>query len=320
MIDTRTVDHLQEAIARIKDARPVAEQLLQDIGNPNFHRQFIIESFMIEKFQRDYKEWEYQSKQEFLDNEVLMYNHKIGQMTKLNYEVGKLDEAYETKKQQLELPNIVVSTWTIKEYDETLLQNISNTTTEVKLKEIFSLDGQKLPALTQEIFTQIMTIEFRLRIERMIKYDILLKVKRELTAINRKWSKRNNDLNGFINGRLQSIIKEVGDIRRLADENEYNVEDEEEMEPEEQELEEENLEHEMNHGENDLDHGLEQGQNELESELDQDDLEQNELGQELDQNILEQFESQVESQVESESEQPSEPIPEPQNDTEMQID
>lgn len=300
MIDTTSIDRLQEGLRRVQNTRPVAAQLLDDISNKKLQKDFIVESFMIEKFQSDYKEWEANSKQEFINNEISQYNHKLGQITRLNYEVEQLTQSYESKQEDVKLPLVKLSILTIKEYDESLLNRIEAehkhkqlpTPEEIRLDEVFSLDGKELPSLDLDIFTKLMTIEFRLRIERMIKYEILLRIKKELTAINRKWSSRNASLEGFINGKLKAVMQEVDDIRQLADENEYDVDDEEDIEPEEQELEE-----------NEPNDEQEEEEQDYEDENEQQDADEKEKEQEQEQDQDQDQDQEQEQEEEQEQEQ-----------------
>lgn len=230
MIDDNTYDNFYHLIDRVKQTKEGADKLLDDLESQPLKKQFIVDSFLVTKFHRDFKHWQDASKGDFRDGEISAYNKKLGQITRLDAEIQALQEDFELKRSQVILPTISVSRLSIKQYDETLLKDIDEDQTEIKIDEIFSLDGGNKPKIDTEIFKQIIDTEYRLRIERMIQYDILKKMKREILTMNQKWTLRNNQLNSFFSNQLTKVLKQVDEVRQAEFEEEEEEEEEEEIE------------------------------------------------------------------------------------------
>ncbi|KRZ98909.1 uncharacterized protein AC631_05327 [Debaryomyces fabryi] len=211
-------------------------------------REFLLDSFRVNRFHKDYKEWENKSKDTFIENEIKGYNNKLGQMSRLNFETEKLDKEYEGLRDTVKLPECRLSIQTIKLYNDGLLLKYIEKNSDgeypqtVDISELFSLDSNsKLPQPDFTVFNRLLNIEYKLRIQRKVKYEILLSVKQQLTAKNKKWSSRDSDLNYFMTRKLVDIMNEVEKVRKseyedLKDYDYYNNEEEEE-EMREQEFE-----------------------------------------------------------------------------------
>lgn len=219
-------------------------ELLTDKVNDikKLQREFLLDSFRVNRFHKDYKDWENKTKDAFIENEIKGYNNKLGQMSRLNFETEKLDKEYEGLRDTVKLPECRLSIQTIKLYnDGTLLKYIEKDAEgeyplTVDISELFSLDSDsKLPQPDFAVFNRLINIEYRLRIQRKVKYEIILSVKQQLTAKNKKWSSRDSELNYFMTRKLVDIMNEVEKVRKseyedLKDYDYYNNEEEEEEE------------------------------------------------------------------------------------------
>lgn len=226
------------------------DQLLTEKLNDikRLQREFLLDSFRVNRFHKGYKEWENKSKDIFIENEIKGYNNKLGQMSRLNFETEKLDKEYEALRDTVKLPTCQLSIQTVKLYNGgSLLQYIEKNAEgeyplTVDISELFSLDSNSsLPPPDFNVFNRLLNIEYKLRIQRKVKYEILLSVKQQLTAKNKKWSSRDSELNYFMTRKLVDIMNEVEKVRKseyedLKDYDYYNNEEEEE-EMREQEFE-----------------------------------------------------------------------------------
>lgn len=227
------------------------ENLLQEKVNESkkLQKEFILDSFHVNRLHKSYKDWENKENDAFMGGEIKGYNYKLGKMSRLNFETEKLDKEYEGLREKVKLPACLLSIRTIKKYnDGALLRYILKNAdgefpSSIDISELFSLDPQsELPPPDFKVFNRLLNIEFRLRIQRKVKYEILLSVKQQLTAKNKKWSSRDSDLNYFMTTKLADIMSEVEKVRKseyedLKDYDYYNDEDdEEEQEEQEEEL------------------------------------------------------------------------------------
>lgn len=251
-------------------------------------RQFLLDSFATNKLNKDYKHWEAQERDSFVNNDVLAYNKRVAQMARLNDEVNTLNSEYDILRASISLPDLSFSMQTIQTYENgRLLQNVPKSQDgklplKVRLNELFSLDKLlETPPPTFSEFKDLVNLEYRLRMQRQIKYEVLLVVKQQLTAKNNKWAARDSSLNQFITRDLPSMFDEVAKIKQseYEDLRHYNDEDEDE------ESDQENAyvdEHEESGPENDDGRELDNGpENEdAGSKSDVNGLETEELGQE----------------------------------------
>lgn len=221
---------MEDTITRVEQTYDSIKNLLENLGTEErskFHRQSIIDSFLISQFRVECSKVYNDHKQNIINNEIANYNKKLGQMYKLNYDIEKITQEFESKQKQIKLPDLRVSLTTIKDFDVTLYEKIIKdgyTEQQVNIKDIFRLDGDDL--LDYDKFKAIVNIEYKKRMERIIKYEILLKIKRDVNSINNQWGVRNQDLDKFINKDVKAIMKRIEEIRNI----EFEVDDEEEDE------------------------------------------------------------------------------------------
>lgn len=229
-------------------------------------KQFVLDSFKVNRFHKKFKNWENSSTDEFVQNEITAYNSKLGELSRINYETEHLLREYKKFCEQIDLPSFQFARETLEQYENgRLLPETASESSAIALSDIFSLnvDGI-LPKPDIDTFRALLNIEFRLRIQRKIKYEILLIIKQQLTAKNKKWAARDSTLNEFMR-KLENVTEEVDRIRKSEKEDlkEYDEDDDEEEDDEDEEMEQE--EQEEQHGDYE-EAGDEQGVGEEEEE------------------------------------------------------
>lgn len=222
--------------------------------------QFLLDSFRVNKFHKDYKSWEGKAIDSFVDEEVLLFNKQLGKMARINEEIEILETEYDKVRRQIKIPSFKFSIQTIQAYNGGELLRFVDKIEEGKYPStvdstsIFSLGGgSNLLPLDFGTFNKLLNIEYRLRMQRQIKYEVLVVAKQQLTAKNQKWASRDSALNQFITKDLQRMFEEVSKIREneqddLRDyeilESENESQPEQEIEPDDDVVEdlEENVE------------------------------------------------------------------------------
>lgn len=210
---------LRERVDGVLGSFASAELALLQLGTSNgdLRKQFVMDSFHVNRFHKSYRAWDNIRREEFIDKEIASYNQKLGVVTRLNYETEKLVREYGKASDTIKLPEFSFSIHTIKQYDEgRLLQElgIDESVLLVDINQLFSLElGGALPNPDLKVIQDLLNIEFRLRIERKIKYELLLLVKQLLTSKNKKWAVRDQSLNEFMR-KLAGVTEEVESIRK----------------------------------------------------------------------------------------------------------
>lgn len=243
----QSVDRLLEIGEGIVHQQPVD-------GIDAARTQFLLDSFRVNKFHKDYKLWEGKEIDSFVDEEVLLFNKQLGKMARINEEIEILETEYDKVRRQIKIPSFRFSIQTIQAYNEGELLRFVDKNDENKYPStvdstsIFSLgSGSNLLPLDFGTFNKLLNIEYRLRMQRQIKYEVLVVAKQQLTAKNQKWATRDSALNQFITKDLQHMFDEVSKIREneqddLRDyeilESENESQPEQEIEPEEDVVEE----------------------------------------------------------------------------------
>lgn len=183
-------------------------------------KQALLESFAVKKFHRDYKEWENSARSHFVNSEVRAYNQKYAQISRLHTDSSDLEGTLQDLRTAILLPAFKFSIQTLQEYENgELLQHIEKDSNgeyprTVNTDQIFSLESNStLPHPTYQQFNRLVNIEYRLRMQLQIKYEVLLRVKASLAAKNSQWATRDSSLNKFITTDLPKVIEEVARIK-----------------------------------------------------------------------------------------------------------
>ena len=250
--DKETVDKFFDLGKKIIKIGGTSEETRNEIEG--IQKGFILGSFKINSFHKAYKDWENNEKDLFRNQEVREYNKKQGQMARLNVEIEKLQEEYDQLKNKVKIPSCQLSIETLKLYDNGLfLKYVQNADggypRTVNITQLFSIEtDSELPRADFKVLQEMLNIENGLCLQRRIKYEVLLGVKQQLTARNRKWSIRDNDLHTFMSEKLRQVFSDVDKVRQSEYEyfkdyiENYNEEEEEGVEEytenEDQEVEE----------------------------------------------------------------------------------
>lgn len=262
----------------VKDEQVLADKLT---SIKKLQREFLLDSFRVNRFHKEYKAWENKDRDIFIGNEIKGYNNKLGQMSRLNFETEKLDKEYESLRETVKIPVCRLSIQTVKLYDEgKLLQYVVKNANDeypssVDIKELFSLDtNSNLPPPDFKVFNGLLNIEYKLRIQRKVKYEILLSVKQQLTAKNKKWSSRDSELNYFMTRKLINVMNEVEKVRKseYEDLKDFDYENNEDEEDEEEAMREQDFEDEESINENDRNGEDDEEDDVSANENDQDDI------------------------------------------------
>lgn len=288
-----TIDFLQRELEKSIESFGSAYELLQcndqlmnnatDLNLQGIKKKFILDSFKVSKIHKDYREWEHEQKERFIGNDIKEYNRMTGKMFRVNDSLEKSTEKFEKLSSSVRLPEFELSIKTLQLYgDESLLESCKDKNGEyprsVKLNQLFSLEkASSLPFPDYKIINQLINLEYRLRIERRLKYEVLKLIKNQILVENSRWTTRNNYLEGFFNKRLPEAIEEVEKIKNESmkehelssassedereedlDENLHEEDEEEEEEDDEIEIEQTKEEH-RDEDESDFDHGINNG-------------------------------------------------------------
>lgn len=197
-------------------------------------KAYILDSYLASNSVKNYKEWT----QENVPSNV-PYNKTTGEMSRLNNDINVLTSEYDNLKKNggISLPDFTLSKQTLIEFgDEEILRRIGDSKT-VKIDEIFSVEGNlTLPFPDYALFNQLANIEFKIKVQKKVQYEILNQLKNQILAENNKWLLREQELNDFFENKLPAVIEKVQGIK--ADEFEVVQDVHEELE-EEIELEDE---------------------------------------------------------------------------------
>lgn len=208
-------------------------------------KNFLLGSFAVKTFHRKYKEWENEKREQFVEGEVKQYNRMLAQMSRMQSTIEDHELAYSELRQTTKLPKFHFSIQTVKQYDNgRFLAHVAKDDGKYPLKvdieDIFSVDPEsRLATPSYEDFKLLVNIEYRLRMLKQIKYEVLLRIKTHLTAKNNQWASRDTYLNLFIMRDLPKVFQEVEKIKASEYEDlKYYEEDYEMHDAEEEDLDE----------------------------------------------------------------------------------
>ncbi|ODV81192.1 uncharacterized protein CANTADRAFT_25415 [Suhomyces tanzawaensis NRRL Y-17324] len=245
-IAQETMDTIGSAYSMVDfNQKVINGDAIESTGVQALKRLFILDSFKIDRFQKSLREWESIQSENFVRTEIDTYNKITGQMSRVNGHVEQLTTELETLKRSAELPAFRFSRQTLQEYGGNILDRIPKDETGdyqsvIEIDQIYSLDPQSnLPFPEFKEVNKLINIEYRLRLERRIKYEILVLIKNQIVANNNKWSARDRELNDFLLNKLAGVIDEVEKIKANEYEDLNLEESDEENESFEQEIEEE---------------------------------------------------------------------------------
>lgn len=263
------LDSTLESFDSTQKLLDVNEQLLRSVNNTtegpssaeiqDVKKKFILDSFKINKTQKEIKDWENRCREEVIDKETSEYNETLSKISRINLKIGQESQTYEALSDSIALPRFIISRRTLETFnDESLLKIARGEEDElprnVLLSDLFSLDNSSaMPLPDFKRISQLINIEYRLRLEKRLKLELLTLIKQNLDNENRAWTNNLSYLNQFMIKSLPEAIAEVEKIKseqadsKLGEEQlESDSLDEEDVEIQEDEREQEVIhEHDM---------------------------------------------------------------------------
>lgn len=192
-------------------------------------RSFVLDSFNLTLFQTKFKSWEHSYSSNFTETTISQYNKVLGQMAICSSQKEAMDKEYTLLMTSVELPKFAFSKSAFERFlhDEEEKKGDSdanssvligespftNESTHSTLDHIYSVSPTSpLPFPQFEEFNRLVNAEYRLRIEKRIKYEILEAARNRLTASNEKWKARVARLDKFLDN-VEVILEEVETIQ-----------------------------------------------------------------------------------------------------------
>lgn len=223
-----------ETFRSAHDLLNLSKDLLQNDNIPDqanirlTKRNYIVDSFKLDKSHKEYKNWESETRLRFIKNDIVNYNQVVAKIAKANQKLNESSNTYETLAKTIQIPDFTVSIETLEKYgDEKLLElgklyGIAN----LQLVQLFSLNADDETKLFPEfsIIQDLINIEFRLRVERRVHLEILMLMKNKMQSQNRTWTVKDNQLKEFLDIKVKQMIETV---------EQTNAEDNKEREDEE---------------------------------------------------------------------------------------
>lgn len=220
-----SADKARKSLASVEElvaaTKKVVENGLVDSTNiKQLQKEVLLDSFAVKKFHRDYKEWESSTRNKFVDGQIKAYNKKYAQISRLHGQSSSLEDTLRELQTTIKLPTFEFSIQTLEQYEGgRLLEHVEKDANgeyprRVSSEQVFSLDpNSPLPHPSYREFNELVNIEYRLRIQLQIKYEVLLRIKASLAAKNSQWATRDSTLNKFITQDLPKVILEVNKIK-----------------------------------------------------------------------------------------------------------
>jgi len=204
-------------------------------------RNYIVDSFKLDKSHKEYKDWESETRLQFIKEDITNYNQVVGKIAKVNQKLNESSNSYEALAKTIKIPDFTVSIKTLENYGDEKLLKLGKLygTTNLQLEQLFSLNpGHESKLLFPDfsIIQRLINIEFRLRVEKRVHLEILMLMKNKIQTQNRTWTVRDNQLKEFFDIKVQQMIESVemanAEDSKAKDEEDDDEEDESESESE----------------------------------------------------------------------------------------
>lgn len=233
----------------------------------------ILDSYHVKMLHLDFKTWENELEKQFIELHVQAYNKKFAQVGRLHEQVDLAEQDHDEAIKVVQIPDATISISTLRKYaDGKYLEYVSRDEAgilpaSVKSSLLFSPDKNSgLARPDYQVFNDLLQAEYRQRMLLQIKYEVLCKVKSDVSAKNRQWATRDVELNRFVNEKLRQQLEEVQKIKASEYEDlrdyEDDVEDDDDIDEDDEDENDNDGEDEDDggniNGEGD-DHGLNQG-------------------------------------------------------------
>lgn len=230
----------------------------------------ILDSYHVKMLHLDFKTWENEQENQFIELHVQAYNKKFAQVGRLHEQVDLAEQAHEEAIKVVQIPDATISISTLRKYaNGRYLEYVSRDESgslpaSVKTSQLFSPDGNSgLARPDYHVFNDLLQAEFRQRMLLQIKYEVLCKVKSDVSAKNRQWATRDVELNRFVNEKLRQQLEEVQKIKASEYEDlrdyEDDVEEDDDIDNDDEDDEDEDNIGDDDDGDDDNDNGLNQG-------------------------------------------------------------
>lgn len=190
-------------------------------GQPNvtsfqsIQKRALLDSFAVKRFHLDYQEWQSARTDNFVEAEARPYNHQLATLSRLYTDFEVLQLSLSDLRDRTRMGNFHFSIQTIESYNGgELLARVSPVDGQlprrVAVSDLFSLErDSSLPPPSFQTFNRLVNLEFRLRMMAQIKYEVLLRAKRDLSSKNTQWATRDVALNKFLTEDFQKVYDEV---------------------------------------------------------------------------------------------------------------
>ena len=232
-----------ETFKSVHDVLNLSKNLLQSESTSNpaqnrlTKRNYIVDSFKLDKSHKEFKNWESETRLGFIQDDLVNYNQVVAKIAKINQKLNESSNTYEALAKTIQIPDFTVSIKTLEKYGDEKLLELGKLygTPNIQLVQLFSLNTESANKLFPEfsIIQDLINIEYRLRIEKRVHLEILTLMKNKIQTQNRTWTVRDNQLKDFLDIKVQQMIKTV---------EEANAEDSKAREEEEEDEDEDDVE------------------------------------------------------------------------------
>ncbi|CAI5756090.1 unnamed protein product [Candida verbasci] len=204
-------------------------------------KKYILDSFIISRFQKEFKEFQYDEKLETMDMKNFDYNKIVGEISRLNTKLDTSFTDFEKLSRQVKIPQFKISVETLTHLNDAELLKIAqnsiseNTDKNVELNQLFSLkEDAVLPFIDYSRINKVINLEFRLRLRKRLNYELLTFLKNQLQYENKLWIQREQSLSEFLTKPLADTLTQVERIINESNkENDARAESEEEEDDDE---------------------------------------------------------------------------------------
>lgn len=208
------------------------------------NKQYILDSFKVNRAVNSYKHWEREGIDQMINEDFVEYNKTKAELSRLDNEYSQFILENDGIRTSVKLPKFQFSYQSLKLVgDEELLARIEGEPELVDISDIYSVNPKDdLPFPEDAVIKQLINMEYRVRMEKRLRYEIAQGIKHQIISNNSKWNARDTAIEDFVSKKLPSVIKEVENTLGEIESSDSEEEEEEEDELEEEEREEEEIE------------------------------------------------------------------------------
>ncbi|KAI5957195.1 hypothetical protein KGF54_000123 [Candida jiufengensis] len=211
-------------------------------------KKFILDSVKLQRTFQQYKNWEIETKKNYINNDLVDYNKTVSEIAKANQKLDETTKVYEKLSSTLKLPEFAVNVKTIQASNNEKLIKISEkfiNTEEpienIRLNQLFALNSKnedtELLFPDIDIIRNLINLELKQRIKSRVILEILTSIKSKLERGNRTWIQEDNNLKNFLDVKFKEVVERV---EKIKDADSKAKEEEDEDDESEDERDEEN--------------------------------------------------------------------------------